>query len=164
MEDKTRSKKFKLRFAIMFGYNGRPFHGLQKTKDYLTVEEVLEKSFFDAGFISESNFGNLKKLGWGRASRTDKGVHASINVVSVMLCISSKYVKDSKNPDPVVNKTIFREKIDIDWIIKEINAVLHESVKVFSMKFVTKHFNVRSHASSRKYEYLLPLELLKGKM
>lgn len=58
----------------------------------LTVEEALEKAFFDAKLIPIHNYGNLKKVNWGRASRTDKGVHASVNVVKCNLEFSNEYL------------------------------------------------------------------------
>lgn len=66
----------KIWVAIIFGYNGRAYHGSQKATGVPTVEGDLERALFDAGFISPLNFGNLNKIGWCRGSRTDKGVHA----------------------------------------------------------------------------------------
>jgi len=41
-----------------------------------TVEEEIEKALFEIGSIHECNYGDLKKIGWTRATRTDKSVHA----------------------------------------------------------------------------------------
>ena len=71
----------------MVGYNGNDFHGSQKNNHVRTIEEELEKTLFKLGFISEFNFGDLKKIGWNRATRTDKGVHALINVFSAKLLL-----------------------------------------------------------------------------
>lgn len=43
----------------------------------------------------------------------------------------------------------------------EVNQVIHEDLKVFSIKLVTKNFVCRSSATSRKYEYILPIDTLK---
>jgi tRNA U38,U39,U40 pseudouridine synthase TruA len=43
------------------------------------------QALFDAGYIRESNYGDLDKIGWARCSRTDKGVHAARNVLSAKL-------------------------------------------------------------------------------
>ncbi len=40
--------------------------------------------------ISDFNFGDLKKIGWGRATRTDKKVHALINTFSAKVLVSKK--------------------------------------------------------------------------
>lgn len=92
-------KKFKIKVAILFGYNGRSFHGLQKAAGVVTVEESLEKALFDAQFIPVHNFGNLKKIGWGRTSRTDKGVHASVNLIKCNLEISEEYLLEDTVTD-----------------------------------------------------------------
>lgn len=36
----------------------------------------MEKALFAIGGIADYNFGDLKKIGWNRATRTDKRVHA----------------------------------------------------------------------------------------
>ena len=41
-----------------------------------SVEEEIEKTLFKLGWIAPFNYGDLKKIGWGRATRTDKKVHA----------------------------------------------------------------------------------------
>jgi len=61
---------------MITGYNGSNFSGSQKNKDVRTVEDQIEKALFRMGSISEFNFGDLKKIGWSRATRTDKSVHA----------------------------------------------------------------------------------------
>ena len=82
---KEKIKAPKRKYAIIHGYNGHDFCGNQKNKEVRTVEGVLETSLFKARYISECNFGNLSKIGWMRASRTDKGVSAVMNVVSCKL-------------------------------------------------------------------------------
>ena len=163
---------YKLKFAIHFGYNGRAFHGLQKAQGVITIDEVLEKALFDAKLISSSNFGNLKKIGWGRGSRTDKGVHASINTIKCNLDINKKYLKnennsnedknsENENNNGEMNKKKFRTLIDLEKIVMDINSVMREDVRVFGLKYITKSFVVKNSATSRNYEYILPLSILK---
>lgn len=47
-------------------------------------------------------------------------------------------------------------------MVKEINYKLHSDLKVFGIKLVTKNFNAKNSAGSRKYEYLLPIKMLKN--
>jgi len=84
--------KKKRRVAMVMGYVGTKYYGLQKVEGQpegappvVTIEATLEKALFDAGYIKESNFGDLDKIGWARCSRTDKGVHAARNVVSAKI-------------------------------------------------------------------------------
>lgn len=92
-------KLHKIKVALFFGYTGTGYHGIQKMVGYPTIEGVLEEAMYKAGMISERNYGQLKKIGWARASRTDKGVHAAFNAVSLKLQLKSKYLdlpKDQK--------------------------------------------------------------------
>jgi tRNA U38,U39,U40 pseudouridine synthase TruA len=51
------------------------------------VDEELEKSLHRLGMISDFNFGDLKKIGFGRATRTDKRVHALLNSFSCKILV-----------------------------------------------------------------------------
>lgn len=82
----------KRRVAMVVGYVGSRYSGLQKAEGtpegapaVETIESTLERALFEAGYIKESNFGDLDKIGWARCSRTDKGVHAARNVVSAKI-------------------------------------------------------------------------------
>ena len=66
----------KTRIVMIVGYNGSNFCGSQKNHDVRTPEEEIEKSLYKMGCISKFNFGDLKKISWNRATRTDKSVHA----------------------------------------------------------------------------------------
>lgn len=49
--------------------------------------------------ISELNKGDSYKSGWGRASRTDKGVHAAMNGINVKLDIRDELLRDGITDD-----------------------------------------------------------------
>ncbi|KAL4476269.1 hypothetical protein ABPG74_010002 [Tetrahymena malaccensis] len=85
---------FKIKVAIFFGYNGKGYHGSQSQKDQniKTIEKSLFEGLIDSKLISETHMGELKKAGWGRGARTDKGVHALCNGVNVKLAISEDYL------------------------------------------------------------------------
>lgn len=76
----------------MTGYNGEAFFGSQKNADVRTVEGEMENTLYKLGLISQFNYGDLKKIGFSRATRTDKGVHALLNVFSAKLLVP--YRKD----------------------------------------------------------------------
>ena len=67
---------------MIVGYNGTDFQGSQKNPDIRSVEEQIEKALFQINAISKFNYGDLKKIAWNRATRTDKSVHALQNVFS----------------------------------------------------------------------------------
>lgn len=64
-----------------------------------TVEEELEKGLHKIGMISDFNMGDLKKIGWGRATRTDKKVHALTNTFSAKVLTAKKPVIIIKDAD-----------------------------------------------------------------
>lgn len=72
----------------------------------ITVEEALEKALLDAQFVPLHNFGNLKKLSWSRASRTDKGVHASVNVVKCNLEFTKDYLNSQEGDEEITKKDL----------------------------------------------------------
>lgn len=138
-EDKSKGENkreyFKQNFVIFFGYNGTAFHGLQRNPDVKTVEDSLEKALFEAELISEQNFGDLKKLGWKRASRTDKGVHAAVNAVSCRLVIKDIYLKDEvTEEDKAQGKLKLKFMIDKDKLIGVVNSFIHNDLKIFGKK------------------------------
>jgi tRNA pseudouridine38-40 synthase len=97
-----------------------------------TIEGDLFKAFVDAGAISKDNADDPKKSSFIRAARTDKGVHAGGNVVSLKLII--------EDPD----------------IVDKINAHLPEQIRVWGYFRTNKSFECRKNCSSRIYEYLIP--------
>lgn len=76
-------KLVKRKVAIVSGYLGSGFHGVQLNKGVDTVEHELRRAILQAGAMRESNFEDLGKIDWSRSSRTDKGVHAGCIVVRV---------------------------------------------------------------------------------
>lgn len=171
----------KSRVAIICGYKGTEYNGLQYNNHpgCKTVEEVLEKALFDIGCISASNHGDISKIGWGRSSRTDKGVHAARVVISAKLQF---------NPDLLVDN--FR----VPEIVTRLNAILPADIRVFSCCRVSSGFRPRrlcnwrysTHGiflyssrrsrvvyhqyiltistiiECREYEYLLPVNMLRS--
>jgi tRNA pseudouridine38-40 synthase len=124
----------KRKVALIFGYAGTNYCGLQRNPGVKTVEDDLESALFAAGGIMASNYGELQKIGWTRAARTDKGVHA------VGQCVSLKATIEGTNAD----------------FVTRVNQHLPADVRIFGCKKVVKSFHAKQHASARRYEYLLP--------
>lgn len=76
-----------------------------------TIEGVLHKAIVDVGGISQQNATKLQKVNWGRASRTDKGVHAVVNIISLKMLV------DEKNMERMVN--------DLNQLLMKNNIVIH---------------------------------------
>ncbi|KAL6454094.1 PUS1 tRNA pseudouridine synthase 1 [Candida maltosa Xu316] len=118
----------------MIGYCGTGYNGLQVQNDenVKTIEQDIYTAMIEAGAISKENAMDLKKSGFQRAARTDKGVHAAGNVISLKMII--------EDPD----------------IMKKINDHLPKQIRVWGIQRTTKGFDCRKCCSSRVYEYLLP--------
>ena len=73
--------------ALLFGYNGSGYAGLQiQTGSKLpTVEAVVADAILRAGGMLAANRQQLSKINWQRCARTDKGVHALTNLLSLNL-------------------------------------------------------------------------------
>lgn len=118
----------------MLGYCGSGYNGMQVQNDpnVKTIEKDIYDAMTKAGAISLENSVDLKKSGFQRAARTDKGVHAAGNVISLKMIIE----------DPN--------------IINKINDLLPKQIRIWGIQRTTKGFDCRKCCSSRIYEYLLP--------
>lgn len=122
----------KRKVACLIGYCGTGYHGMQVNPPEKTIEGDLFKAFVDAGAISKDNANDPKKSSFMRAARTDKGVHAAGNVVSLKLIIED------------------------EDIVEKINSHLPETIRVWGFTRTNKAFECRKMCGSRIYEYLMP--------
>lgn len=118
----------------MIGYSGTGYNGMQiqSNPNIKTIEGDLFEAFVKAGAISPENATDIKKNGFMRAARTDKGVHAAGNVISCKLIIE----------DPA--------------IVSKINEHLPKQIRLWGIERTNKSFDCRKNCSSRVYEYLIP--------
>lgn len=72
-----------------------------------------------------------QQMAFQRASRTDKGVSAAAQVVSLKMLM-------------------------VDDAIRKINSYLPEAIRVYGHFRVTKGFNSKTACDARSYQYLLP--------
>lgn len=122
----------KRKVACLIGYCGTGYHGMQVNPPEKTIEGDLFKAFVDAGAISKDNANDPKKSSFMRAARTDKGVHAAGNVVSLKLIIEDEDIVD------------------------KINSHLPEQIRLWGISRTNKAFECRKMCGSRIYEYLIP--------
>ena len=97
-----------------------------------TIEGDLFKAFVDAGAISKANADDPKKSSLIRCARTDKGVHAAGNVISLKLIV--------EDPD----------------IVAKINEHLSPQIRVWGIERTNGGFSCYQHCDSRSYQYLIP--------
>lgn len=153
----------KRRALVTFGFCGTAYCGLQEQRDQdptarPTVSRVLRVALRDSGAISERNFETLEHIQWRIASRTDKGVHATCAAASCKL----ETLDEHLIYDDEVGNYGQRGWRFSDEAVARINELLPADVRVFSVTRVKRSFDARLHASSRTYEYVLPLSLLDG--
>ncbi|RLN49531.1 hypothetical protein BBJ28_00016733, partial [Nothophytophthora sp. Chile5] len=151
-------KLVKRKVAIVSGYMGTGYHGVQMNDDVQTIEDELRNAIFKAGAMRESNFEDLGKIDWSRSSRTDKGVHAGCIVVRGLLVrcggFSGKLLIDEENAvDPATGR--------VKGLAEALNASLPPTIRVFSCTRVNKRFAARKNCVLRAYEYFMPLSFLK---
>jgi tRNA pseudouridine38-40 synthase len=127
----------KHKWALQFGYCGTGYKGLQIQDHVMTIERELATALFRAGAILDTNLDKLNRIGWSRAARTDKGVHAASNLIVARIMVE----------EGEENKRVFLERV---------NRHLPDEMTVFSAHRVTKSFDARWRCERRFYEYLMP--------
>lgn len=118
------------KFALLMGYSGSNYYGMQRNPQTATIEEELFTALLKSEHINEENFNQVQTMQFQRAARTDKGVSAVRQVCSMKL----------------------RETLDI----AKINEHLPETIRIFGARRVTKGFNSKSQCDARTYMYMLP--------
>lgn len=97
-----------------------------------TIEGDLFSAFVTAGAISKANADDPKKSSLVRCARTDKGVHAAGNLISLKLIV--------EDPD----------------IVPKINEQLSPQIRVWGIERTNGSFSAYQFCDSRIYEYLIP--------
>lgn len=128
----------KRKVAVQFGYCGEGYSGLQVNPGVKTIEGDLFDSFCKLGAISAANSVNPTKVNLQRSARTDRGVHAAGNLISLKLITESPEIKNENE------------------LVKRANETLPEYIRVWSISRVQNSFDARISCDSRRYEYLLP--------
>jgi tRNA pseudouridine38-40 synthase len=115
-----------MRIALRMAYLGTNYHGFQVQPDVRTVEGELLNAFIGRGIFDDRYEANYSASG-----RTDKGVHASAQVVSF----------NTEKPDLTAPRII--------------NSVLPEDIWTWARAEVKDDFDPRRDALSRTYTYFL---------
>ncbi|KAI0166163.1 pseudouridine synthase [Xylariaceae sp. FL1272] len=122
----------KRKVAVLIGYSGTGYHGLQINHKHKTIEGDLFAAFVAAKAIAKRNADDPKKSSFVRCARTDKGVHAGGNMVSLKLTI--------EDPD----------------IVSKINEHLPPQIRIWGLERTNNQFSSYRACDSRWYEYLMP--------
>lgn len=126
----------KKRYAVLFGFFGENYSGMQINPGVKSIEAELERALYLGGAIAATNFGHLQKIGWSRAARTDKGVHAAGQVMTAKLHIDE------------TQEQAFIDRVNTSYLPKDI--------QILALARTTKSFNAKLSCDRRTYEYVLP--------
>ncbi|KAK4233841.1 tRNA pseudouridine synthase 1 [Achaetomium macrosporum] len=122
----------KRKVAVLIGYAGTGYHGIQINHKEKTIEGDIFAAFVAAGAISKANADDPKKSSLVRCARTDKGVHAAGNVLSLKLIVEDEDIAD------------------------KINQHLPEQIRIWGIQRTSNAFSCYQACDSRWYEYLMP--------
>lgn len=126
--------------AVLLGYSGVNYCGMQRNIGVSTIEEEMLKVFLKHNWITEECFHKPQELMFQRCARTDKGVSATRQLISM------------KMPDPS------------ELNVADLNNDLPEDIRVFGVARTTKGFNAKTNCDARSYSYTLPsYTFIKGK-
>lgn len=132
----------KRKCALFLSYVGHGYQGMQRNPGAKTIEDDLFKAITEAGGISEANADEegFKKIHFMRAARTDKGVSAVGQVVSLMMVV---------NPPGIIDR---------------INAALPPAIRAYGYRRTVKGFDARKACDKRRYEYIFPVWMFDPKL
>ena len=100
-----------------------------------TLHAEIELAIYKAKLINHSNFGFPEKYSWSNAARTDKGVHACAQVISLKLVFPTD---------------------DLDTIRDMINKQLPDDISVLDIVRTPRSFCCRTQRNKARYQYMLP--------
>ena len=121
---------------MFLAYVGKGYQGMQRNPGAVTIEDELERAIVAAGGISPDNAGDFTKVQWMRAARTDKGVSAVGQSISLRMML--EHPTDKRD------------------VITRINEKLPEGFEFFGYTRVTGGFNAKTMCDRRRYEYVIP--------
>ncbi|KAF7982570.1 hypothetical protein HWV62_27565 [Athelia sp. TMB] len=121
--------------ALLIGFCGTGCKGMQYQPDVRTIEGVLFDAMVKSGAVSSDNADDPAKVNLARAARTDAGVHAAGNLVSLKMITTIPGIPD---------------------MIACINENLPPEIRAWGYVRVQNSFNARF----RKYTYFFPSYML----
>nr|CAB3450629.1 unnamed protein product [Digitaria exilis] len=131
--EQRRPRYKRRKVAILLGYCGAGYQGMQKNPGARTIEGDLEEALYQAGAVPEADRAAPRRYDWARAARTDKGVSAAAQVVSG------------------------RFYVDPPGFIDRLNAQLAPQIRAYGYVRVTNSFSAKKFCDRRRYLYLLPV-------
>ncbi|KAJ3673354.1 hypothetical protein LUZ60_006728 [Juncus effusus] len=126
--------------ALTIMYFGQRYFGFASEA---TKEPTVESEIFKALERTKILTGNIKESNYSRCGRTDRGVSATGQVISLFV---RSNLKDDNNSES-------EEKPEIDYV-KVLNRVLPSDIRVTGWSPVRTDFNARFSCLYREYKYM----------
>ena len=150
----------KRHIALLLAYNGAEYRGLARQPRYInTIEERVIQALIHSRLIPPEILGHQTSV--TRAGRTDKGVSASGNVMSVWMRSALGVDEDSgilpfadapSKFDNVQTTTSLVHTSELPYVVM-INQHLPPSIRILAYSPVVPSFSAQKDAISRTYEY-----------
>ncbi|CAL9683704.1 unnamed protein product [Knipowitschia caucasica] len=124
----------KKKVVLLIAYSGKGYYGMQRNpgnSQFKTIEDDLVTALVKSGCIPQEHCDDMKKMSFQRCARTDKGVSAAGQVVSLKVRL-------------------------VDDVIEKINEHLPPQIRILGLKRVTQGFNSKNNCDARTYSYTLP--------
>lgn len=148
----------KRKVAILLGYDGTEYQGMQLNPAAKTIELALFDALCKDGLISPSNKEDPHKISWMRSCRTDKGVHAAGQLLSVKLLIKGgrKSMPPSSSGQSLSPEREEWEQGALEEMKQRLNDLLPRDIRIYRIIKTISSFHAKERCDSRRYEYLLP--------
>ncbi|KAG8900165.1 tRNA pseudouridine synthase 1 [Tulasnella sp. 403] len=162
----------KRKVALLMSFCGTGCSGMQfQHTGARTIEGLLFDALVKAGAISKDNSDHPAKVDLQRAARTDAGVHAAGNMVSLKMIVEPPIPADFRaqahfEAEPSTDKSSSssapppNEHPTPDEVVAYINSFLPPEIRIWSFIRTRNTFNARKECDSRRYEYLFPSWML----
>lgn len=126
----------KRKYALLIGYCGEGYFGLQRNgkvrnNDLRTIEDEIVDGLVKVNAITQEHSDEMYKMSFQRAARTDKGVSAAANLISLKMQLA-------------------------DDTLEKLNESLPKQIRVFGYNKVTQSFDCKNNCDARTYIYILP--------
>lgn len=103
----------------------------QKTIEFPTIEDEIVDALVKVNAIPQGHADEMFKMSFQRAARTDKGVSAAANLLSLKMELA-------------------------DDTLSRVNEILPKQIKIFGYNKVTQGFDCKQNCDARTYIYILP--------
>ncbi|CAI5452172.1 unnamed protein product [Caenorhabditis angaria] len=119
------------KYAMLLGYQGKQYYGMQLQKDLPTIESHLLSAMHQAGWITEAQKEKPFDFFFQRAARTDKAVSAARQMCGMQLPRNDDFYKTEG--------------------AKTLNALLPEDIRVFGIRRTINFFHPQKLCDYRTY-------------